>query len=760
MKRPFFYHIERGDRPLELFKLFGTIALDNTNANKGIDDTTDKAEKAHPKISKAFEKIGNAAVKAGQVIATGLAAGSAAIGKLVSDSVSNYAEYEQLIGGVETLYGTEFKTIEEYAESLGKKVSEVYDYEWEEFQNRQETVLANAANAYKTAGLSANEYMDTVNGFAASLTSSLGEYGWQAANYADMIVTDMADNANKMGTSMEAIQNAYSGFAKQNYTMLDNLKLGYGGTKEEMERLLRDAEKYAGFIEGSLKIESFADIATAINIVQEEMGISGTTAAEASSTIQGSISTMKSAWTNFITGMADDNQSFDILLENLINSLLTVADNLIPRLQILLPRLVEGLGVLIMSLLPYLPDLVESLLPGLIEGATLLLIGLAQMLPTIIQVLIDAIPGVISQIKEALFQQFPQLEEPFNNLKTWMSEMWAYIQEEFEPVLSKLREAFDRIRDAIQPVIDKISEYVSSGEAGEDATNFLKDAISFLADVLETVIDLFLNVTDWMAANKEDLETLGIIVGGFAAAWVLVNTAVTLWNTIGSIATAITTGFGAAVAFLTSPIGIVVVAIGALIAIIAVLVKNWDKVKEGAIAVWEGIKGVWEKVSSWFDEKVVQPISNLFTNLWEGIKEAFKKPINWIIDGINSFIRGINKIKIPDWVPVVGGKGFNIKEIPRLEKGGILEKGQVGLLEGNGAEAVVPLDQNQAWIKAVAQDMQGAMGGSGATKLLEAILEVLNALDDGLVDKFVEAFGAMRFTINNREFGRMVKAVN
>ena len=159
-------------------------------------------------------------------------------------------------------------------------------------------------------------------------------------------------------------------------------------------------------------------------------------------------------------------------------------------------------------------------------------------------------------------------------------------------------------------------------------------------------------------------------------------------------------------------------------------------------------------------KKAWQGIQSIFSGIWEGIKTAFKLPINWIIDGINSFIRGINKIKIPDWVPAVGGKGFNIKEIPRLEKGGILEKGQVGLLEGNGAEAVVPLDRNQAWINAVAQDMQGAIGGNGSTKLLEAILEALLALDEGLVEKLTDAFGAMRFTINNREFGRMVKAVN
>ena len=173
-----------------------------------------------------------------------------------------------------------------------------------------------ADQAYKTAGMSANEYMSTVTSFSASLLQSLERDTEKAADYANQAVIDMSDNANKMGTSIEMIQNAYQGFAKQNYTMLDNLKLGYGGTKEEMERLLADAEKISGI---KYDISSFADVTQAIHVIQTELGITGTTALEASSTIQGSFASMKGAWQNLLTGMADENQNFDVLLENFIN---------------------------------------------------------------------------------------------------------------------------------------------------------------------------------------------------------------------------------------------------------------------------------------------------------------------------------------------------------------------------------------------------------------------------------------------------------
>lgn len=408
---------------MELFRLLGRIVVSNTEANEAMDDTVEKGKQTQSKLSSAFEKMGSFAAKAGKVIATGIAVGATAIGTLAATALSSYADYEQLIGGVETLYGTEIQTLEEYAESVGKVASEV-THEYEMMMNRQDDVMENARQAYKTAGMSVNEYMETVNGFAASLTSSLGEYEWQAAGYADMIVTDMADNANKMGTSMESIQNAYSGFAKQNYTMLDNLKLGYGGTKEEMERLLRDAEEFGGYVEGSLDVSSFADVAEAINLIQTKLGITGTTAKEASATISGSVATMKAAWTNLVIGFGDDQADLSALIDELVSSAITVADNVIPRIQIILSGVAEAVKKLAPKIAEFLPSMIESLLPSLIEGAVALITGLASALPSILKILIEQIPFIVTQIAQALVDVFPIL---LQTVKDLFGQIWDYI---------------------------------------------------------------------------------------------------------------------------------------------------------------------------------------------------------------------------------------------------------------------------------------------------------------------------------------------
>lgn len=356
----------------ELFRLIGKVVVENEDANKKIDETTDKAEKSESKFAAVGEKIKSGlatAAKAGAVAIAGLATVAATgLGTLSVKAVQCYADYEQLVGGVETLFGAGGQSIDEYAKSIGVSVDEASD-KYQDLMTAQDAVMKHADEAYKTAGLSANAYMETVTSFSAALISSLDGDTVKAASVADKAIVDMADNANKMGSSMESIQNAYQGFAKQNYTMLDNLKLGYGGTKEEMQRLLDDAGKLAN---QKFDLSSYADIVEAIHVVQTNMGITGTTAKEAATTIQGSIGTMKAAWTNFLTGMADPDQDFDALLGNLVDSVVTVADNLIPRISALLPRLVTGLSQVAQSLAGYLPEIVQKLLPALISGVAAL----------------------------------------------------------------------------------------------------------------------------------------------------------------------------------------------------------------------------------------------------------------------------------------------------------------------------------------------------------------------------------------------------
>ncbi len=293
----------------------------------------------------------------------------------------------------------------EYAVSVGKSVLEI-NKEYNRLNAAQELVKRNSKDAFKTAGLSANEYMETVTSFSAALISSLEGDTLEAAEKADQAIVDMSDNANKMGSSMESIQNAYQGFAKQNYTMLDNLKLGYGGTKEEMARLLEDAEAISGI---EYDISSYADVVDAIHIIQTEMGITGTTAKEASTTISGSISTMKASWQNLLVGVADDSQNFDALIDDLVNSVATVAENLIPRVEDTL----LGVGELVEQLLPVIvdriPEIISDVLPKLIESGmnmiTTLLEGIQANLPAIV----TGAFLIIEQLTTTFLELLPQI---------------------------------------------------------------------------------------------------------------------------------------------------------------------------------------------------------------------------------------------------------------------------------------------------------------------------------------------------------------
>lgn len=368
-----------------IFELFGSIVLDTSWAEKALAKVSKAGQKVGGVLSKGFKLAGQAALQMGKVIGTGVAAGTAAMGKLVSSAMSAHASYEQLEGGVKKLFG----------------------------DDAQNLVMEYARNAYRTAGLSANEYMGTVTSFSASLISSLGKDTVAAAAYADLAITDMADNANTFGTSMEDIQNAYKGFSKQNYTLLDNLKLGYGGTQKEMERLLADASKLSGV---KYDISSFADIIAAIHEIQKDQGIFETTKNEAEKTISGSVNAAKAAWQNLLSGLADGNQDIDQLVGNLADSVMKAVNQIVPRLQTMAPRLVQAVQTLVSTLAPQLPGIINSILPGMVEAATTLITGLADVLPDLLGSIIDVLPNVVKQIGGALKKLFPSLLKTFKSL--------------------------------------------------------------------------------------------------------------------------------------------------------------------------------------------------------------------------------------------------------------------------------------------------------------------------------------------------------
>ena len=350
-------------------------------------------DQASKNVGTLSDKIGKGLEKAAKIGAAGVTAAAAGITALTKASVGQYAEYEQLVGGVETLF---------------KKSSDI--------------VVGYANNAYMTSGLSANKYMETVTSFSASLLQSLGGDTEAAARYADQAIVDMSDNANKMGSSIQTIQNAYQGFAKQNYTMLDNLKLGYGGTKEEMERLIADANrvKEANGQMADLSISSFANIVEAIHIVQGEMGIAGATAKEAATTISGSASTMKSAWENLVTGMANENADFAGLVNNFVESVGTFAGNLLPRIEVALNGVVLLIEGLAPKVIDALPGLVETVVPAVISAATNLVGAALDVLPslvlTLINTLADALvlhtPSLIPAVVDVVIQLAMMLTDP------------------------------------------------------------------------------------------------------------------------------------------------------------------------------------------------------------------------------------------------------------------------------------------------------------------------------------------------------------
>ena len=360
--------------------------------------------------SKSFGSgFGSVVGTVGKAMAGAVAAAGTAVAGVTKQAVSAFADFQQLEGGVETLFGNQYASVEEYAKGVGVSLDFAQDT-WEDYQKRQQTVMDNANNAYMTAGLSVNEYMETVTGFAASLNASLGEYAWQSANYADMAVGDMADNANKMGSSMESIQNAYAGFAKGNFTMLDNLKLGYGGTGEEMDRLLRRAEELEGYTEGSLDKNNFADVIDAIHIIQEDLGITGTTAKEAGETISGSLAMMKSSWENVITAIGTgDSNKISETINQLVESATTFGSNVMPVLE----QALQGISQLITQLAPEiaaaLPNLISQILPGLLTAGVDIIKALGEGIIQAIPDLMPTITEVILQLCDMLVQMLPEL---------------------------------------------------------------------------------------------------------------------------------------------------------------------------------------------------------------------------------------------------------------------------------------------------------------------------------------------------------------
>jgi phage-related protein len=422
----------------------------------------------------SLSKVGGAAVSG---IGTALKATTAvigtatvAVGGLVSASVKAYSSYEQLVGGVDTLFEKSSKKVQQYAN-----------------------------DAYKTAGMSANAYMETVTGFSASLLQSLGGDTEKSAEYANSAIVDMSDNANKMGTSMESIKYAYQGFAKQNYTMLDNLKLGYGGTKTEMERLLADASKISGV---KYDISSFADVTQAIHVMQTEMGIAGTTAKEASTTIEGSANAMKASWENLLVGISGGGENIDTLINNFKDSVTTFSENILPVIS----EAVIASGSLIVALLPeildQIPGLVEQIFPMLIEAGGLIFEAIMEGISSNINGISEGVLGLLTVLSSAFIEAIPQFIDIglqlVSSLLSGISSNTSSINESFGTMLTSIYESIQEyMPEILQSGVDIVLQLAEGLAEG-------------LPEMIPKVVDLIISLANFIVANIDKIVAVGI----------------------------------------------------------------------------------------------------------------------------------------------------------------------------------------------------------------------------------------------------------
>lgn len=463
----------------------------------GVDDQA--SSKIGNLAGKVTDTFGKAASVAAKGVAAGVAAVTAATGAITKSSLDAYGAYEQNVGGIQKLFGNMGKSLDEYAELTGNAVDAVAE-KWGVLEQSQNMVLQNAANAYKNAGMSANQYMEQVTGFSAALITSLGNDTVAAANYAEMAMVDMSDNANTFGTDMESIQWAYQGFAKQNYTMLDNLKLGYGGTKEEMQRLISDASKMTD-VQKKLGVTvdesslSFDNIVAAIHVMQESMQIGGTTAREAATTIEGSVNMMKAAWENWLTGLGDSDADMAQLTDNLVESFETAAENVVPRVAIILGTLLGSVPGIVAEVGPVaaqalqdtfmtaaqtfhdmLPQEAQSALDGAVE--TFQGSGLA-----------DAVGNALSGIAEfgaKAADGISQLMESFDESSAM--EAAATV---IDTVAGFIGHLADQAGEYLMPVLEAAGEALSAFfQAVADAQVWLEPLATFLGDVLVAALEI------------------------------------------------------------------------------------------------------------------------------------------------------------------------------------------------------------------------------------------------------------------------------
>ena len=573
---------------MDLFDLVAKITLDSKEYENGIRQANDGAA-----------SWGNSFKKAGAVAVAAIGAATVAVGALTKKAVQSYAEYEQLAGGVKKLYGNASDELMKYAEE-----------------------------GYKTSGMSANKYMELATSFSAALINSLGGDTSAAAKQTDVAMRAISDNFNTFGGDITNVQNAFQGFAKQNYTMLDNLKLGYGGTKTEMERLIADANAYAkaNGMAADLSIDSFSDIVTAIDLVQQKQGIAGTTAKEAATTIEGSLNMTKAAWENLVAGFANPDADLGKLMDNLVVAIVgdKKGEGLLNQIIPAIERALKGISKLIEKSAPIIskefPKVVKNVLPSLIKAATSVISGLVKALPAILQVLVSQMPVVIKSLVTAITQALPMIAEVAPKLILTLADG---ISKSLPTLIPAMVEAVLTMVEGLLKNVDKLIQAAIVLIEG-----FVKGIIKAIPLIVKSIPKIITAIVDSLAGGSATMISAGIkLIGDFAKG---------LWSSFKEIPSKVTTWVKRIPESIKNGIG-------------NLFNTGWNKIIEFKDGLISAIKNIPSNIKAWAESirsYIKSGLGNLYnvgwnkiTDFWNGLIDVIKK----IPSNIKEWAKGIPK---------------------------------------------------------------------------------------------------------------------